>query len=483
MDAARRRARSRKIELKAADELHYATLLEVSARLRAHVLSPIELVRATLDRIERLNPRLGAYYTVFAEEAMADARRAEAEIIAGRGGPLCGIPIAFKDMFELGPTTAGSRLLADHVAAREAVLVGRARTAGAVIVGKLATHEFALAAATLSDHFPPARNPWDPARTPGGSSTGAGTAVSTGMAFGAFGTDTGGSVRLPAAHCGVVGYKPTFGLLSRTGVIPLSPSLDHAGPLARSVADAAALFLAVCGYDRDDPSSSVRQAALAPGSLDRDLRGLRVAVPRDFWEPTCEPVVRERIEAAIVCLRDVGATVSEVRLGLSLVQVMATGYVITLPEAAAYHLADLRDHSDAFGPEFGLVLRSGLLVPAEGYANALRARAAIEGRVDGVLAGHDLLAMPTVGALADQLPQGPRPLSRRITDQPAPQYTWLANLHGGPAVSVPCGRSSEGLQVGLMLAGRRFDDATVLRAAHGYEEVAGWRDEHPPLFP
>src|SRR5205814_598137 len=201
-------------------------------------------------------PTLGAYYVVFADEALAQARDAESEIARGRwSGPLHGVPIAFKDLYHLGPTTAGSRLLAANVAPDEAALVRRARAAGAVILGKLATHEFGLAAASLADHMPPARNPWDTERTPGGSSTGAGTAP-------------GGSVRLPAAYCGVVGYKPTFGLLSRSGVIPLSPSLDHTGPLARTVADAAALAEAVRGHDPADPGSGVGEAGLLSGDLD-----------------------------------------------------------------------------------------------------------------------------------------------------------------------------------------------------------------------
>lgn len=467
-----------------ANQLHYTSLLEVSDQLHARVLSPVELIQATLARIERLNPSLGAYYNVFRDEALADAQQAETEISQGGWrGPLHGIPIAFKDLYSLGPTTAGSKLLADHVATREAAVVSRARAAGAVIVGKLATHEFAMAAATLSDHFPPARNPWDPERTPGGSSTGAGVAVAAGLAFGAFGTDTGGSVRLPAAHCGVVGYKPTFGLISLAGVIPLAPSLDHAGPLARSVLDATVLFAAVSGHDRNDPRSSVRQIALAPKDLTEGVRGLRIGVPRDFWEPTCEPAVRERFESAIVRLREMGARVTEGRLGLTLLQVMAVGYVITLTEAAAYQLPNLRNHPDGLGREFGLAMRAGLLVPKSAYRAALQARARIVRRVDRLLAGHDLLAMPTIGVLADPLPAGPRPLSRRITENPAPQYTWLANLHGGPAVSVPCGPATPGLPVGLQLMGRSYDDATVLRAAHAYEQVAGWGQMHPDLWP
>ncbi len=432
--------------MKALEDLHYSSLLEVSEELRTRRLSPVELTRATLSRIERLNPTLGAYYVVFDDEALAQAHAAEAEIARGGWrGPLHGVPIAFKDLYNLGPTTAGSRLLAANIAPHEAALVRRARAAGAVILGKLATHEFGLAAATLADHFPPARNPWDPERTPGGSSTGAGAALAAGMTFGAF--------------------------------------LDHAGPLARTVADAAALAEAVRGHDPSDPGSGVRDAGGFSGELGAGVRELRVAVPRDFWDGACDPAVTERVEGALARLTELGADVVDVSLGVSLLQVMAIGYLITLAEAAAYHLPNLRAARLEYGREFGLALRSGLLVPAHSYVHALKARTRIARRVAALLETHEVLAMPTVGAIADALPPGPRPLARRITEQPVPQYTWLANLTGGPAVSVPCGFAGPGLPVGLQLVGRGFDDATVLRAAGAYEKAAGWRDMHPQLRP
>ena len=233
--------------------------------------------------------------------------------------------------------------------------------------------------------------------------------------------------------------------------------------MARTVADAAAL-----------------------GSVSFDsaggLSGLRVGVPRDFWDGG-DAQVRERVEAAIKSLGDQGAAVDDVSLGFSVVQVMATGYLITIPEAAAFHLATLRSGRSGYGHEFGLVLRGGLLVPGHSYVHAQKARARITRRMAKVFESHDVLAVPTVGAFADPLPAGPRPLTRRISEQPTPQYTWLANLYGGPAVSVPCGFTSEGLPVGLQLMGRAGDDATVLRAAHAYEQTAGWRDMHPPRWP
>ncbi len=219
-----------------------------------------------------------------------------------------------------------------------------------------------------------------------------------------------------------------------------------------------------------------------PFDGDGGLRGLRVGVPRDFWTAG-DPQVRERVEASIKSLAGAGAAVEDVSLGFSVVQVMATGYLITMSEAAAFHLPTLRGGRAGYGHEFGLVLRSGLLVPGHSYVHAQKARAGISRRMAEVFESYDVLAMPTVGAFADPLPPGPRPLTKRISEQPTPQYTWLANLYGGPAVSVPCGFTSEGLPVGLQLMGRPHDDATVLRAAHAYEQAAGWRDTHPPLWP
>jgi aspartyl-tRNA(Asn)/glutamyl-tRNA(Gln) amidotransferase subunit A len=206
-------------------------------------------------------------------------------------------------------------------------------------------------------------------------------------------------------------------------------------------------------------------------------------VPRDFWEPGCEPAIRERVEAALVRLQEMGAQVTDTSLGLTVLQVMAVGYVITLSEAADYHLPHLRSEAKGLGREFGLAMRAGLLVSDSAYRAALRARATIVRKVDELLAGFDVLAMPTIGVLADPLPAGPRALSRRITENPAPQYTWLANVHGGPAVSVPCGQAPEGLPVGLQLMGRAYDDVTVLSAAHAYERAAGWSQMHPDLWP
>jgi aspartyl-tRNA(Asn)/glutamyl-tRNA(Gln) amidotransferase subunit A len=452
--------------LRATGAVHYLGLGEVGRAIATRELSSEEVTSGLLDRISALNPGLGAYYTVFAESALDEARRADAEIAGGRHrGPLHGVPIAFKDLYQLGPTSAGSAVLKDNVAGREAALVTRMREAGAVVLGKLATHEFALAAATEADHFPPARNPWNRALSPGGSSTGAGTALAAGLAFGAWGTDTGGSVRIPAAHCGVAGYKPTFGLLDLAGVIPLAWSLDHAGPMARSVVDAALMF----------NSAGAPLEVTAGGGVE----GLRLGVPRGFWADTCDPQVAAAVETAIERFAALGATPIEVDLGLAPADVIATGYLVTMSEAAAHHRVNLRRHGPEFGREFRLVLKSAALIPASAYVDAQRARRTVAAAVERALGGCDVLVMPTVGSLADPIPAGPRPLPLRINARPAPVYTWLANLFGGPAVSVPCGLSREGLPIGIQVLGRQLDDGRVVSAAAAYQAATDWPGRRP----
>lgn len=458
--------------------LHYRSLAEVSGEIASGTLSSLAVTASILDRITELNPTLGAFYAVFSESATQEARTADLEIGSGRHrGPLHGVPVALKDLIELGPTTAGSGLLRDHQGTTRGALVERLREQGAVIVGKLATHEFGLSTQTFDDPFPPARNPWNTALTPGGSSTGAGVAVAAGLVFGAYGTDSGGSVRLPASNCSIVGFKPTFGLIGRSGIIPLSLSLDHVGPMARTVADALILLDAARGPDPLDPGSSLTQP---PISLEpRDIHGLVVGVPRGFWEPTCDPEVRSAIARALEVLDRMGARVREVDLGFSLKQVVAVGYLVALTEAAAYHAHDIRRRAERYGREFRLLMKAGMLIPGTAYVDAQRARGAISRRVTAGLQVCDVLVMPTLGVLADPIPQRAKPIDRRISISPAPAYTWLANLYGGPAISIPAGFSADGRPIGLQILGRPNDDGAVLRVAAAHERETSWSQQRP----
>ena len=458
--------------------LHYRSLAEVSGEIAAGTLSALAVTVSILERITQLNPVLGAFYSVFSDSATREAKTADREISSGRHrGPLHGVPVALKDLIELGPTTAGSSLLKDHQGTTQGALVARLREQGAVIVGKLATHEFGLSTQTFDDAFPPARNPWNTALTPGGSSTGAGVAVAAGLIFGAYGTDSGGSVRLPAANCSIVGFKPTFGLIGRSGIIPLSLSLDHVGPMARTVADTLILLDAARGTDPLDPGSSLSQPpiSLEPAAID----GMVVGVPRGFWEPTCDPEVRQATDRALQVLDRLGARVREVDLGFSLKQVVAVGYLVALTEAAAYHAHDIRNRGEQYGREFRLLMKAGMLVPGTAYVDAQRARFAIARRAMAVLADCDVLAMPTLGALADPIPERAKRIDRRISSSPAPAYTWLANLYGGPAISIPAGFSSDGRPIGLQILGRPNGDAAVLRVAAAHERETSWSRQRP----
>ena len=470
--------------------LHYWTLTEVSAAIAARTVSAVEVTTEVLNRIAQINPQLGAFYTVFTESALAEARAADLEIAAGRPrGALHGIPVALKDLIDFGPTTAGSALRRDHQAVAHGALVERLRSEGAVIVGKLATHEFGLSTQTFADAFAPARNPWDPERTPGGSSTGAGVALAAGLVFGAYGTDSGGSVRLPAANCSIVGLKPTFGLIGRSGIVPLSWSLDHAGPMARTVGDARLLLDAVRGPDPGDPGSASTPSA--PTLERQEVTGIRVGVPRGFWEPGCNAEVAAAFERSLALLASLGAEVREVDLGVSLKQAVATGYLVALAEAATLHASDVRRRAGLYGREFRQLMRAGMLIPASAYINAQRARAEIARRVarvfdgsDGLggdVLGCDVMAMPTLGALPDRIPEQPRRIDLRISTAPAPAYTWLANLYGGPAISIPAGFSTGGLPIGLQLLGRSFEDSLVLALAEAHEAAAGFLDRHPAI--
>ena len=443
------------------------TLTAVAVALRAGKVSSRELTEQALTRIASLNPQLGAYVAVMETEALAAATRADRELAGGGPfSPILGVPVAVKDVFDYGPTEAGSRILAGNVASRPADQVTALLQAGAVVLGKLATWEFAFAFGTAADPHP-ARNPWDERRTPAGSSSGAGVALAAHLAYGAIGTDTGGSVRLPAAACGVVGFKPTYGLLSTRGVIPLSPSLDHVGPMARTVEDVSVLFKVMRRSDHD------YHATQSQGHR-ADLAGVRVGVPRAFFSDGTDPGVLEAFDDALSALGEAGAQVRNVELGITYADASPVANLIVLSEAAAYHHARLAACPERFGREFRQLLRAGALVPASTCVSARRAQAAIANDVDRALADVDVLAMPTSGAVAGPLPAQPPRLDTRIREPSLPSFTWVMNLHGGPAISVPCGLA-DGLPVGLQLCGPAGADGLVLSIAEAYERTRPWK--------
>lgn len=461
-----------------ATELAYLSLAEAAGLVAEKRVSPVELTRAMLDRIAALDDALHAYVTVTAEPALEQARTAEAEIAhVGPRSPLHGIPLAYKDLFATRGvrTTAASRLLADWVPETDATAVARLHAAGAVMLGKLMMNEFAFGSAERGAFGRHACNPWNPACTPGGSSSGSGTAVAAGMCYGALGSDTGGSIRGPASFCGIAGLKPTYGRVSRAGVVPLSWSLDHAGPMARTVEDCAIMLQAIAGHDPADPASATDPVPDYRAALRSDLRGLRAGVPRRFFFEEVHEELVARVEEALGVFRALGAEVVDVDLPEAELAPLNT--VILMSEAYAYHAADMRARGDLYPPRLRSRIQNGALYFAHEYINAQRGRELVRQAFNRALASVDVLVTPTTPHPADPLDE-----ILDAADAPArPQLTAPFNLTGLPALSVACGFTSAGLPVGLQIAGRAFDEATVLAVGHAYERAAGWYTHHPPV--
>lgn len=461
-----------------ATELHELTLSEAAALVRARQVSPVELTRAMLARIERLDGKLTSYITVTADAALAAAEQAEQAARAGDERPLLGVPLALKDLFDTAGirTTGGAKILAERVPQQDATAVVRLRQAGAVLLGKLNMHEFAFGVSTANPHFGICRNPWDPSRIPGGSSGGSGAALAAGLCYGSLGSDTGGSIRIPAALCGITGLKPTYGRVSRAGVLPLSWSLDHAGPMARTVRDVALLLTAIAGPDPADPAAATVPVPDFTAGLEDGVRGLRIGLPRAYFFEQLDDDVARAVEAAVDVLRTEGAEVREVSVPHLDVAAAAFAPIISA-EAAAYHQRWLRERPQDYGEDVRQRLFQGLLYPAVDYVNAQRARRRV---LDGFLQALkevDVLITPTVPVTAPPIP-GPAV----ATPNPLTRCTFPVNLTGLPALSLPCGVDRQGLPVGLQIIGRPFDEGTVLRVGHAYQTLTDWHKRRPPIY-
>jgi aspartyl-tRNA(Asn)/glutamyl-tRNA(Gln) amidotransferase subunit A len=448
------------------------TILEAAEALRRRRLSAVELTSAALARIERLDSTLRAFITVTAEEAMRRARLADTELASGHDrGPLHGIPVAVKDLFLTRGvrTTSGSKIFADYVPDYDATAVERLEAAGAVPLGKLNMHELAYGITSANPHFGAVRNPWDIRRIPGGSSGGAGAAVAANLVYAALGTDTGGSIRIPASFCGTVGLKPTYGRVSRHGVMPLAWSLDHAGPLARSVRDAAIVLGAIAGFDRRDPSSSRRPVVdyVPDGSC--SIRGLRIGFPESFFE-RLDADVEVSVRGAQARAASAGAVIKPVRTP-SLEALNAAGRVILLAEAAAV-MEPHRARRDAFGADVLTLLDQGRLVPATDYLNAQRLRRKLQREFSQVWSEVDCLMAPTTPLAAPPLGETTVRLAGREEDVRLASTRLVRgiNVLGWPALSMPCGLSSEGLPIGLQIVGPPFEEALILRLGAALED-------------
>lgn len=451
------------------------SLSDAAAAVERRDLSPVELVRASLEAIERQNANLNAFRLVLDERAVELAQQAEDEIAAGRyHGPLHGIPVAVKDLMDMKGTTtqAGSRVLADRTPDDDSETVRRLERAGAIIVGKTHMPEFAYSPASNNEHYGPVRNPWKLDRDTGGSSSGSGAALAGGMVFGATGSDTGGSIRIPAAMCGLVGLKPTFGRVSARGAVSLAWSLDHVGPMARTVRDAAIMLDAMAGYDPGDPRTRDVPAGGYAADLESGVTGLRIgSITEDRDGDLGTPGVLRGCADGLSALRDAGAAISDLALPeLSDLQTM-NGTVLNI-EAAAYYEQFLRDRPDEIGSWTWDRLLAAYAYSPTDYVRLAQVRAKLRDRMDGLLQQYDLLALPSVSHEAPE-PGGVQQNAR---------LTGAFNLLGWPAVSVPAGLGADDLPVSLQLVAHPWRERTLLRAARIVERDGPWQGRLSPLL-
>jgi aspartyl-tRNA(Asn)/glutamyl-tRNA(Gln) amidotransferase subunit A len=457
----------------------FLTLAEAADRIARRQLSPVELAKSCLARIAAADHRLDSFLLTRPEAALAEAAAAEREIMAGRyRGPLHGIPIGLKDIFETAGirTTAHSKTLADHVPAEDAVVVRRLAESGTVLLGKLATHEFAIGGPSFDLPWPPARNPWNPERFTGGSSSGTGAAIAAGFILGGPGSDTGGSIRLPAGYCGITGLKPTYGRISRRGVLPLAYALDHVGPMAWSAEDCAILLQAMAGHDPLDPASADVPVPDYRAALRPDLKGVRIGVVRHFFEDDFRIAdeARAAIDAALGVMQSLGAELREVRLS-PVQDYGACGWMILFAEAWAVHEKAMRRRFFDFGRMMRNRVLLGAFVSSADYIHALRLRAALVHEMDTAM--RDLDVVVSAGTPSEAPPIDEKP------DYTSFQRPLMMpfNVTGQPALAIRCGISTNRLPLSLQIAGKPFDEATVLRVGHAYELATSWREMRPEL--
>ncbi len=460
-------------------DLHFLTIHEAGELFRSGELSPVELTRACLDRIAATDDDLHSFILILEDRALEQARVAESEMLRGEfRGMMHGIPFALKDLYDTAGirTTSGSQVDIDRVPDVDATTTARLEGAGGILLGKLAMHEFALGGPDWTTPFEPARNPWNLDHITGGSSSGSGSAVAGGQALGALGSCTGGSIRGPASLCGIVGLKPTYGRVSRFGVVTLSWSQDHAGPMTRTVEDTAYMLQAIAGHDPKDPTSSRAPVPDYSLSLREGIRGVRVGLPRHYFfdpDPSVNPEVVAVVERAVTVLEDLGAHVEEVSLP-SLERVRAANSVIMVSEAYAYHEPNLKTRPQEFGEIVRGRFRVGGLLSAADYLQAPRVRTGARREFADVMKTVDFLVTPTMTQPAAAF-EGYDP-SSTVTGR---SFTAPFNVTGLPAISVPCGFTEDGLPIGMQIAGKPFDEPGVIRAAYAYQQAAGWRDMRP----
>lgn len=457
----------------------YATIADIAPRIEKGELSPVELTELMLARIDKHDGALNSYITVTADAARAEAEAAAKEIAQGNyRGPLHGVPVAVKDLFATDgvKTTFGTKLYADWVPDFDAAAVEKLRQAGAVILGKTNLHELAFGTTSNNPHYGAVRNPWDTDCHTGGSSGGSAAAVAAGLAYAALGSDTGASIRQPAHCCGIVGIKATFGRVSKYGGLPLSWSMDHAGPLTRSVRDAGILLQALAGHDRRDPTTVDQPVPDFLAHVDDGIKGLKIGIARDYFFENCEAGVAARVEDAIGVLRGLGAQVGEIPMP-DMRAVYAAGNVILFSEAWACYRADYQRDPDLFSPEVQALLDMGSFYTADHLLQAQRLRRHMTQEVIVGLHGYDAMVMPTC------------PVATMPIDNSPPEHAILRvqntqpfDTVSLPAISLPCGYTGDGRPVGLQIVGKPYDEGAVLRVAQAYEEATDWHLDRPEDF-
>jgi aspartyl-tRNA(Asn)/glutamyl-tRNA(Gln) amidotransferase subunit A len=465
--------------------LCYLSAGQLAPFIQKKEISPVDLIEAHLSRIDLLEPTLNSFITLLHDQARKAARRAEKEIQAGRYlGPLHGIPFGLKDLYYVKGirNTSGSKIF-DHVIPDfDSTIALRLKKAGAILLGKLNLHPFAYGVTGENEEYGPMHNPWRPSLIAGGSSGGSGSAVAACQCTLAMGSDTGGSIRIPAALCGLVGFKPTYGRLSRYGITALAWSQDHAGPMARTVEDCALVMNAVAGFDLNDAASVNLPVPDYTKALKSPIKSLRLGVVKEFLEAPIQPEVKECIWRALDKLVELGGTVSEVSWPLYPYSA-AIASTIQMAEATAYHSKLIKENGPRIYPPVRLRFEAGIFISATDYIQAQRARTLFYQQSQDLFRKVDLLVGPTLPVTA--FPIGTSALT--LKDQKVnvisllTQFTRPFNLNGFPAITIPCGFSNDDLPIGLQLAGRPFGEETVLRVAHVYEQATEWHRRRPPL--
>jgi aspartyl-tRNA(Asn)/glutamyl-tRNA(Gln) amidotransferase subunit A len=461
------------------------TITELAPKIRQGQLSPVELTRQTLARIEKRQPVLNAYITVTADLALEQARRAEQEIRAGNyRGPLHGIPYAAKDLFYTKGirTTVGSKILSDFVPDYDAAVIEKLNAAGAILIGKAGLHEWAFGITSNNPHFGAIRNPWNTERIPGGSSGGSAAALAADLCSFSLGSDTGGSIRIPASLCGLVGLKPTFGRVSRYGCYPLGHTLDHAGPFAWTVEDAALVYETLAGYDARDTSSAAAPLSLPPFPSEARLEGKKIGVPRNFYFENLDPEIEKAVRDAIVTLEKLGAAI----IGIDVPDIdefNTIAQLILLAEAASVHHRRVEQRPEDFGEDVRALLQTGRFVLATEYLDAQRRRREFIAAFNRLLAEVDVIVTPTIPIKAAKIGQKTVSLGGQEVDARlgTTRFMRALNLAGLPLLSVPCGFDAQGMPIGLQIIGRLFDEAGILEIGHAFERATPWHEKRPTL--